>query len=368
MPSELEAILGFQTLTGVVRAHWDQSPNRYISKTLFTRKKSVLGETAKWHQIKASRELAPFTGADAPPIRVELLGVEEREHGLAHILLSKEIPGRALFQEGWPTEGRQGPGLQLLPNARARIDDERAELMTMVEGAVEYLCAGAVNGRIQVDSTKVPGSKVKFDVQFDSVQTLNAGGAYWGTGSTKILTDTTAGKPSVPNFKLKFDTVAGVPFRRWLGTYKETAKLRNCEEIQKAVRGSVAGAGFTPTTAALRTILLDEGVEWNEYSGVYTKSGVVTRFLTDGTVIGLPADNTFFEMHEGHAVIPTGGATGIIGAPGGELGMMRLSTPGIYAYAILKPRPPVAVELFVGWSGLPVLTYGPSVITATVDA
>lgn len=367
MAHDLKAIAGFETLTGLVKTHFDQSANRYLQNNVFTKKKAILGDVAKWHQIDASRELAPFTGRKGAAIEVANLGVAERTASPATIILSKKIDGHELFREGWP-DGRMGPGMQLLPNANVRIQDEAIDLTNQIGATREWACARTLEGSLAVTATSPPGSKTAFTLAWPGVQTLAAGGAYFSDNTKKLITDTTAAKPSLYNFKKKMTDNAGLALGRILINAAIMAQVRNVTEVQNLVRGSIPNAPVLPTKDMINAAISGESAQFVEYDGNYTVGGTVTRFILDANAIGLPASNEYFEMHEGYGVIPLG--AGVIGTEGfGDVvSLMKLSQPGVWSYAVLNPRPPIHVEVFVGCTFLPVLAYEKAVILATVNS
>lgn len=368
MAGDLKAIAGFQTLTGLVKAHFDQSKNRMLEREVFTTKKVVGGDgLAKWHQIDASRELAGFTGRSGAAIEVANLDLAERESKPATVILSKKIDGHELLLQGWP-DGRQGEGMQLLPSAAQRIQDEAIDLANRVGATREWACARALEGSIAVTASSPAGSKTAFTVSFPNIQTLTAGGAYFSSASTKLITDTTSGKPSLFNFKRKMSDVAGLALKRILINAAIVAQTRACTEVQNLVRGSIPNAPVLPSLDMVNVAIAGEGARFVEYDGNYTASGTVTRFVTDTYAFGLPESNEHFQMHEGYGVVPLG--AGVIGTEGmgSALNLMTLSQAGIWSYAVLNPRPPIHVEIFVGCTFLPVVAYEKAVIKATVNS
>jgi len=378
MAFDLAPIAGYQTLTGLVKAFFDQSRNRMLQSMFFGKKKNILGEYAKFHTIRASRGLAPIVGRRDTAVEQNLLGLEEREVAPLNILVSKTLYATDVLQGGWPTPGREGPGLQLLPNAAQRVADEVQDLVNMVPATLEWAAGKLLfTGTIPISAANVPGSKFTKTITFDNTQTLNGGSAFWSTSSSKLVTDTHSGaldRASFPAIKHKMRSVAGLEASRILVNFLQTAELQANTEIQNIFRGSVPGAPVMPASIdAINTVTKAQGLnlEFMEYNAGYVPSGgAFTRFVPDGYYCALPDTNEFFEMHEGYGEIPVGPIVGAVGTPSaaGGLDLIKLSSPGIWSYAVLNPKPPLSWELFVGYRGLPVVTFGESIIHGTTSA
>ncbi|GIW60233.1 MAG: hypothetical protein KatS3mg087_1299 [Patescibacteria group bacterium] len=288
-----------------------------------------------WDEISYPRELAPFTHGDAPAVRLDLMGKTHRATSIAHILVDKFISGRKIFFQ------ERAPG-ELRPNAMAVVASEIRDMMNRISRSIEYLAAKAFTGSLTVNSSTVPGSSVSFTLTF-AVQTYTPS-ASWATPTTKIFSS------ELHTLKRDFVRTSGVPLRHIIhGTNVEKYLLQN-DEAQAWLAATQRGVQVFDTGLLGNAV----GVSFEAYDHVYTLNGTVTPYLGDNAIVGFTDEalvRQYCKLVLGKGLIPRGA----FGTSPDQL-VTPAPSYGFYSYVVPEFNP-VGIRVFVGWAGVPIITY-----------
>ena len=311
-----------------------------------------VGDSVSWDEVEMHRHLAPITGPDSPSSFQGQATKRVRSSALAHIKVSKMIPGSSLFKE-------RAPGIDGADPASV-LGYELEDLQKMIGASIEYLCASALLGTINVSNTTIPGSTVSFSVAF-SPNTYTAG--TWSSASTKIVSseivdlmkDHRAASGMVPKIAITEPDVTGYI-------------MQNTEA--QTMLSNAFGAAFLQRSAFDPSLndggLQIGGLSFRTSDGVYVpEGGSPTRYWTQDRIALLPALDKLggvLGMAEGYGIVPDGPAFG--GA--GSLGLKRAPSRGFYAYT-MPSGDPAGIKLVAGWVGLPILLFPSAVTVATVS-
>lgn len=317
-----------------------------------------------WDEKSMSRGLAPFVQHSAAAPETALTDVTPKLGACAHVKRSVVVPGSKIL---W----RRGFG-SLLPAEEETLDYELQNVFGQVARSVELICCQAALGHIQITAAAVPGTTAPVDIDF-GVNELGVapvagppaipGVGDWSDATSKI---NSAGIKAIVDYAMDQSGIA--PKYMIVPSGVEGYLLANQEILGRA--GMVPFAKNVLESddrieAVLNGLNL-HGLTWLKDLGVYKNpGGVATRFMPENTVLALPGDDdlkSVFMLARGYGIIPKG--VYAEGQAAGDL-LGLAPSPGYYAFATLLPRQ-AAVELTVGWIGLPINTFPPAVTKAVV--
>lgn len=348
-----DPIFDVESLTSTITSFSNEADSGAVTN-LFRAGRPIecLGDSVSWDEIEMHRHLAPISGPDAPSSHQGQATKRVRSSALAHIKVSKMIPGSKLYKE-------RGPG-SLSANAEEVLSYELKDLQKMIAASVEYLSASALLGTITVNNTTIPGSTVSFSVAY-SPNTYTAG--TWSSASTKIVSseivdlmkDHRAASGMVPKIAITEPDVTGYI-------------MQNTEA--QTMLSNAFGAAFLQRSAFDPSLndsgLQIGGLDFRTSDGVYVpEGGSATRYWTADRIALLPAAKELggvLAMAEGYGIVPDGPAFGAAGSSG----LRMAPSKGYYAYS-MPCGDPAGVKLVAGWVGLPILLFPSGVTVATVS-
>jgi hypothetical protein len=309
------------------------------------------GDSVSWDEIEMHRHLAPISGGDSPSVHQGQATRRVRSSTLAHIKVSKTIPGGKLFRE-------RGPG-SIRADAEQVLAYELKDLQKMIGSTVEYLATSALLGTITVSNTTIPGTTVAFTVSF-SPNTYTRSAA-WSTVGTKIAS------AEIPALMKDHRAASGMIPRIAITEPDVSGYILANTEAQTLLKNSLGAAWLQRSAFDDRfgPGLQVGGLDFRTTDGVYVpEGGSATRYFTADRVITLPAESELggvLGMALGTGVVPAGPAAGAAGASG-----LRLApSAGYYAYSVFNTDP-AGIKLVAGWCGLPLLLFPSGVTVATV--
>lgn len=343
--TSLDALLSVDTLTGVVRKFADQADNRACSDlfTRFARPLQPAGDAASWDEVNHSRHLAPVTGPDSPHTRVKRLGVGKRTSTMAMVKAYKDVPGSAMFLQ-------RAPGADMA-DAELAIATEVQDLANLIGNTKEYLAAGALTGKIEVDPGKVPGSEVAFVLDFKVVDGKATAANSWADPATRIRSKelTPLKQAFQDNAGMRAEVVITEPTVDSYLTGNEDVRGLANDGLKLAMLQAGGGQGVNAAWALLG------GLSFRFTDGTYKHEGAagVERYFPKDTLVLLPPEARLSQVlgwAEGKVHVPAGP---VFGGAQGAASMIR-ELRGTYAYAELRTDP-IGIRIYAGWYGLPVI-------------
>ena len=354
---------GVRDHSGVVRRFDDsKSPQGEFFWELFRKAgtyRPIPGDHASWDEVSKKRHLAPITGPDASHKNVELMVRGVRGSTMACIKLKKRIPGSRLFRE-------RAPGSDVA-NAELVIADEIAELWKMVRKTRNWMCAQTLLGSLAVTAANVPGTDYPFTINYAT--NAQSAATDWSGGAPTILAD-------LDTLMGSFIGSCDLEPRVAVTNDAVQSYLRNDANIQELLsfkRGDDA-LQDSPVSPAVFQRAQIAGLEWLvSYSGFTPVGGNRTRFLATPAgdadrVILLPGRDELSDvlrLYEGTLTKPSG--SGPYGASESDYGGIEQTKPGSYGFSKIDEEG-TGLNVYVGWVGLPVLTFPEAVTVVNVSA
>lgn len=358
MASDYDRLFGLPSLNGRVEA-FGSDVNR---PTVFAEKfalhgRDILSEdgTVQWDEITFSQGMAPVAGRKGRHKRKNPLAKVVRRSACMHIKRSVVLDPDRLFFE-------REPG-QLRPNAEAYVEAEMRDLMGEIETTKAYACAESLRGTLTVNSTNVPGSEQAFAIAYSpNIYTKSAG---WATVSTGITSS------EIPLLKIDHRRSSGFEAAQAICGSTVEGYIGANTEVTTLAR-NMLGDRFVTQSGQMEGPMFGGleigGLKWHVTEGGYIPAGgSFTRYLpTVDEAIVLPADADLRDvlgMATGFGLVPVQN----LGPASAAAGLIRPAPQrGWYSYASLVPGTP-AVEVFVGWVGLPVVLRPAAVTVADLD-
>ena len=359
--STILAQWGVRDHSGVVRRFDDSKlPNAEFFWDLFRNAgtyRPIAGDHASWDELALKRHLAPVTGPDGSHKNVEVVTRGVRGSTMACVKLKKRIPGSRLFRE-------RSAGSDVA-NAELVVAEEIAELWKLVRKTRNYMCAQTLLGTLTVNAANVPGTDYPFTIAY--AVNAQSSATSWAGGAPTILQDIAVLMQSFigscdlePAIAVTNDAVQGY--------------LANDARITQLIQFARGDDGLqdSPVNPALFKKAMLAGMEWLvSYSGYTPVGGARTRFLQAGAdadrVVILPSRDELSDvlrLYEGTLTKPSG--SGPYGGSERDYGGIEQTQPGSYGFSKVDEEG-TGLNVYVGWCGLPVLTFPEAVTVVNVS-
>lgn len=345
MASDYDRLFGLPSLNGRVEAFGSDVSRTSVFSDRFRMGRRLLSMdgTVDWDEIRFSQKLAPVVGRDGRHPRKDPLTKVARSSACAAIKRSVVLKASRLFFE-------RAPG-QLRPDAEAYVEAEMRDLVNEIKSTVEYMAAESLRGTLTVNSTNIPGTTQAFTITYSPNTYTKSGG--WATNSTTILST------EIPALKADHRQSSGHDIGQAICGSTVEGYIVGNTEVTTLARQQL-GDRFVTRAGTMEGKMLGGlevgGFVWHVTEGGYKADGsTFTRFLpTTDQAIFLPSDAELPDvlgMAEGKGLVPAQ-----MFGPASAAAELIAPAPqeGWYSYACLVPGSP-AVELFVGYVGLPVV-------------
>lgn len=357
MASDYDRLFGLPSLNGRVEAFATNVNDTPVFLSKFEAGRAILSNdgTAQWDETRFSQGLAPIAGAKGRHARKNPLTKVARRSACAHVKRSVVLDPKRMFME-------REPGA-LQANAEAYVEGEMKDLVGEITRTKSYMAAESLRGTLTVNATNIPGSEQAFTITYSpNTYTKSAGWATAGTGITSS---------EIPLLKIDHRQSSGFEAEQAIvGSTVEGYFGGNTEVTTFAQH--MLGERFLTTSGQMEGPLFGGlpigGIMWHVTEGGYIPAGgSFTRYLpTIDQAIVLPRDEMLPDvlgMAEGYGFVPQQNL-----GPASAAASLIAPAPqrGWYSYAALVPGTP-AVELFVGWVGLPVVMRPAAVTVADLD-
>lgn len=357
MASDYDRLFGLPSLNGRVEAFASDVNRTDVWASKFRMGRSIQSEdgTVQWDEQRFSRGLAPVAGAEGRHPRKDPLTKVARRSAVAHIKRSVVLKSQRLFFE-------REPG-QLRPNAEAYVDSELRDLMGEIKATLAYMAAESLRGTLTVNSTNIPGSQQSFAIAYSPNTYAKSAG--WGTSSTGILSS------EIPLLKIDHRQSSGHDAAQAIVGSTVEGYMTGNTEVTTLARYQL-GDRFVERSGQMEGPMFGGlevgGLKWHVTEGGYVpEGGSFTRYLpTTDQAIVLPSDEELADvlgMAEGYGMVPRQSL-----GPASSAASLIAPAPqrGWYSYAALCPGEP-AVELFVGYVGLPIVLRPAAVTVADLN-
>lgn len=343
MPAS-DPIFGVDSLSEAITTFAAEPDSSAITGLFSAGRKIVCeGDSVSWDEIEMHRHLAPVTGGDSPSLHQGQATRRVRSSALAHIKVSKLIPGGKLFRE-------RGPG-SIRPDAEQVLAYELKDLQKMIGSTVEYMAAQSLLGTLTVNSANIPGSSVAFTLSW-SPNTYSASNP-WSTVGTKIAS------AEIPALMKDYRAASGMIPRIAITEPDVTGYIMANTECQQLLQNALGSAWLQRSAFDDRfgPGLQVGGLDFRTSDGVYVpEGGSPQRFFTSDRLALLPGEKDL------PGVLGMALGTGVV--PDGD-GLRLAPSPGYYAYTV-PMKDPAGIKLVAGWCGLPLLLFPSAVCVATV--
>jgi hypothetical protein len=254
----------------------------------------------------------------------------------------KDLPSSHLFLQ-------RGPGSHQA-EAEAVLTAELEDLANLIGNTREFLAAGALLGKIEVNELTVPGSDLEFTIEFDTQRA--AALEPWSNPAAKIRS------VELLRLKRRFKDSSGLRAGLAITEPGVEGDLVRNEEVKGFAREALGAeilrslelTGTNPQWDGLG------GLSWRFVDGTYKpEDAPLRRYFPAGHVLVLPAEERLKSVlgwAEGKVFVPA--ATFVpLGGKARVLGLIR-ELRGFYAYAEVRSDP-TGVRIYAGWHGLPVV-------------
>lgn len=352
-----DRLLGSRNLIGLVTSFaMEESLNTFFQDQVFRSARRIEpmdSDNVDWDEVQFPRHLAPFGGRGQPYHQVAEDDIIHRSNAMAHIRLSKRIPADKLFRQRAPGE--------LRPNARAVVAQAVQSLTKLIRNSIEYLCVNTLNGSVTVNSSNIPGSQVAFTVTY-STNTYAASSSWASMGTPIVSSELPAMKQDymqtagmMPGWAISGGTVQG-----YIAQNTEVTSL-----LQQQMGVEVARSAANLAGEMLEGLRLGD-LRWtvNE-AGYVPEGGSFTRWMpaTDDLFLLPEGDlGDVLGMAEGRGFLPA--TQGIATPQQAENLIVPAPSPGLYAFAARSSIVPDAIEVYVGWVGLPLILFPSGILVA----
>lgn len=345
MTTAIDDLLSVETLTGLIKTFADQADNRSCS-TLFSRAARQLqpeGESASWDEVAFARHLAPVSHPESPHQRIKRLGRRRRTCAMAFVKVYKDLPSSHLFLQ-------RAPGSSLA-EAEVVLAAELEDLANLIGNTREFLAAGALLGRIEVNEQTVPGSDLEFTIEFDNQRAVAL--EPWTDPAAKLRSAELLRVKR--RFKDQSGQRAGLAITEpgvegYLVRNEETKGFAR-EALGAQILRNLELTGTNPQWDGLA------GMSWRFTDGTYKpEDAPLRRYFPADRLLVLPSEDRLKNVlgwAEGKVFVPSASFVGIGSRAGRALGLIQ-ELRGFYAYAEVRTDP-AGVRVYAGWYGLPVV-------------
>lgn len=367
---DLQSVLGAPQLCGTIQATKTGIPET-LPPGMFQRDKVVEKDYGSYTRVTGTRTTARLAKYGSPAQRRQLKGVEDVPVKLMHTfesielkvadfrgLIKKDSTGSNLLidEKGVDEIGRQ------IREARKNVDNLRVASATqaLFNGAIWFDGDGNLlptsSGAITTPTFGIPaGNQGQLNV-FGAGALLTAG---WQTASTDIAIQVASVKQASirqTGYPIKYALYGkNVPKYLTTNTTLENYFIRNGNANPQYV-----------TTGEIPNPLL--GLTWlPNYDAFFEDDkGVLQGLVGDDAVVFMPEPSLdWCGLLEGKFDVPAGNTLGKTGLD--LLGDMT-TMDGLFAYAgVVWDGGVVRIEIFYGWTGLPVIKVPKAVYQATVN-
>jgi len=301
----------------------------------YTNRVDLPGDSAKWNEVNYSRNIAEgFKAPNAPAKSVELLTEFPRTSMVLNAALYKTLHGDLLAK------------ISKLDNATERgdadkIQREQVDLVAALHRIYEYACWQALmNGKITIDQSDIKLT-VDYNIPADhKVKTAIS----WADPEADIIGD-------LATFRQKIAADSGdVATNIVINGITRNYILKN-KAINEMMRD---------VSDVRRDILVDDnimrlkGFNFEIRDEMYTASGVAKYYVPTGKALIDTPNNGVYEFQTGVAAVP-------------NINRQSIDfVSGLFSYVDVTKNP-VALQMFVGQNGLPIVKKPNNIIIADVS-
>lgn len=309
------------------------------------------GDEVRWDEVQTPRGLAPVTGPESPAKRVDRTTLIPRVSSIMFVKEYTDISAHRLYKQ-------RAPGTDVA-NARRVLDIELRGLKARIGKTIEKACGDSLQGKLQVDSTKFPGSDISFTVDYTGKFTALAPSAAWSAATTKISAN------DIPKFEDAYLKACGLLPAIALHNISVEISLRKNDDVRTWCQNQRYAGNMVESPVITTQVLSDlqlGGMQWRKHNGYFAdKTGALTKFMADNTLIVLPEMGEMPNML-GFAEATTFTPKDVYGTEG-QIGFVETQA-GFFAWAETIKNP-VGIRLYAGWVGLPYVKFAKALGIAT---
>lgn len=302
-----------------------------------------------WDTSMESRDPAPPTGPDSPPVDVARTSRAAREIGLIDWKLETFLPDSELFRE-------RGLGKDLAdPDGLAAVTVEN--LMGKIRIALEIIAVGLLQGPVNL-ATVITGSQIAGTIG-EAVSSYAFSNA-WDQAATKIVSE------EIKDLVKAYGDAAGLKPGLALVSPEIDGYLMANDEVREWGRQQY-GEAFLLANPADEDVfrgLQIGGLKWQKSIGGYGPTATRTQYMPANKALILPQDpGRALGLVLGHGVVPASA----FGQAGSIQGLRSPApAPGFYSYAKDGGERGDGVRIVVGWRGAMFVKDPTAVMVATV--
>lgn len=306
-------------------------------------------ESYSWDTSMDSRDPAPPTGADSPPLDVARTSREAREVRLIDWKIETMLPDSQLFRE-------RGLG-QDLASPEGLVAQTVENLMGKIRIALEIISVGLLQGPVNL-ATAITGSQIAGTIG-EAVSSYVFSNA-WSQAATKIVSE------ELKALVKAYADAAGLKPGLALISPEIDGYLMANDEVREWGRQQYGDAFLlaNPADEEVFRGLQISGLKWQKSIGGYGPVATRTQYMPANMALILPENpGRAIGLVLAHGVVPASA----FGEAGSIQGMRAPApAPGFYSYAKDGGERGDGVRIVVGWRGGLFVKDPTAVMVATV--